>query len=89
LILYALWFGSGAVCGGLCVESIRRTVARLGPGCDGAAAVRIAPGRMFRWAAAAALLLAAVSADWACGLAAAAGYLVAGRLLLAREIGRP
>jgi hypothetical protein len=88
MILYALWFGSGAVFGGVSLESIRRTVARLDPADGAAAAAWVGLGRIARWAGAALLLIAALRTGWTYGLAAAAGHWLAVRLLLARENGR-
>jgi hypothetical protein len=88
MILHVLWFGAGAVCAGWSVESIRLTVARLNPAAGAAVAAWIAAGRTIRLAAAGLLLLGAVRAGWTCGLAAAAGYWLAGRAALAREIRR-
>lgn len=81
-----LWFFLGALAGGWSVGSIQRTVARLDPAVPGKA--RIVPGMILRWAAAVLLIACALRADAVCGLAAAAGHILAGRLALARGIGR-
>ena len=81
-----IWFIPGAACGVLSTLSMEWTVARLEPGRGGAA--RIMPGMLLRWAAAAALILFALRADWTAGLAAVAGHILAGRLLLVYRAGR-
>jgi hypothetical protein len=86
VIPIALWFVLGAGVGGLSFRSLEWTVARLNSAKGGAA--WIVPGMVMRWAGAALLLILALGADWRAGLGAAAGYILAGRLMLARGIGR-
>jgi hypothetical protein len=81
-----LWFCLGVLVGGWSVGSIERTVARLDPAVPGKA--RIVPGMILRRAAAALLLVCALRGGAVCGLAAAAGHILAGRILLAYRAGR-
>ncbi|MBN1438033.1 MAG: hypothetical protein JW929_01380 [Anaerolineales bacterium] len=87
MVLYILWFGLGAVCGGAGVWSMRRTVMAADPA-GGSAAGRIALGIYLRMGLAAALLLGAVQTGPGCAVAAAAGHWLAGRLSLALGLRR-
>ena len=76
-----VWVILGAACGMMSALSLEWTVVRLEPGRGWA--VQIVLGMLLRWAAAAVLLVFAVRTDWTAGLAAAAGFILAGRALLA------
>jgi hypothetical protein len=83
-----LWAGAGAIVGGLSFLNLQWTVVHLSPGKAAASAWPALGGMLLRWSAAAVLLLAALRMGGDCGLAAFCGYMLAGRLLLARGIGR-
>jgi hypothetical protein len=88
MILCALWFGLGAVCGWLGMLSIQWSIERLGPANGAAGMGRVGLGMMLRLTAAAGLLLIALRMGAPYGLSAFAGHLLAGRLALARSMGR-
>jgi cbb3-type cytochrome oxidase subunit 1 len=88
MILCALWFGLGAVCGWLGTLSMQWSIERLDPADGAAVAGWVGLGMMLRLTAAAALLLIALRMEAPYGLSAFAGHLLAGRLALARSMGR-